>query len=151
MNCPIQIMSVARNGRICEAETSTGLGTITPQGPGLTYSDRAPSSGDLQPLPFAFVRNNHVPGHCGMLESVPTDQRHCFQNAVPLRLWTALRVRGLHSIRTPSERTLSGRGRMCGDLPDFVPTEFPSALPAHYSHTDKRANRETRVDTVRSG
>jgi len=45
----------------------------------------------------------------------------------------------------------SARGRTGGHLPDLVPTEFPSTLPAPYSHTGKRANRETRVDTVRAG
>ena len=44
----------------------------------------------------------------------------------------------------------SARGRTGGHLPDLVPTEFPSTLPAPYSHTCKRANRETRVDTVRA-
>ena len=66
-------------------------------------------------------------------------------------LWTALRVRDLRSIRTPCERTLSARGKTGGDLPDVVPTEFPSTLPAHCSHSGKRANRETRVDTARAG
>jgi hypothetical protein len=41
--------------------------------------------------------------------------------------------------------------RQDGDPFDRVPPEFPSTLPAHCSHTGKRTNRETRVDTVRAG
>jgi hypothetical protein len=66
-------------------------------------------------------------------------------------LWTALRVRDLRSIRTPFERTLSARGKTGGDLPDVVPTEFPSTLSAHCMHTGNRTNRETGPDTVRDG
>jgi len=39
-----------------------------------------------------------LPG-TGMLESVPTDQRHCFQNAAPIRIWTELRVQDVCSLR----------------------------------------------------
>ena len=49
------------------------------------------------------------------------------------------------------QRSLSGIGRMGGDLSDRVPPGGPSTLPAHCLHTGKPTNRETRVDTVRAG
>jgi hypothetical protein len=83
----------------------------------------------------------------GMLESVPTDQRHCFQNAVQLRLWTAFRLRDVCSCL--SEKFV-GHWQDGATFPTALRREFPR-LCRHTVCTPANArNRETRVDTARA-
>ena len=107
------------------------------------------------PLPIACARENHVIGRRCRPESVVTDlldQRHFFQNLAQIPLWTALScARYAFDLRGwlgEFSRTVAGGG---GEPHDRTPLESPSTLPAHCSHIGKRANRETRVDTVRAG
>jgi hypothetical protein len=82
-------------------------------------------------------------------ETITSFQRHFFQNAAQIRLWTALRVRDVCSTRRVCYGVLSGSGRTGGKLPDRVPPEFPSTLSAHCLHSCRRTtSRNSQSDDL---